>query len=132
MKYTPKQYAEALHRALQETHPDHHDRVLDNFVFFLQQRGSLGRFAEIETAFVDIDRVSKGIKTAEITTARKLAHNEEEKIMKELNSYLGSTVELKTKIDEGILGGVVVRFDDKLIDGSIKGNLRNLKNELNT
>lgn len=132
MKYTPKQYAAALYQALQETKPDHHDRVLDNFVSVLQQQGNLGRFSDIETAFGAIERAAKGIKTAEVTATRKLAPGEEEQIMKGLNSYLGSKIELKTKIDQSILGGVVVRFDDQLIDGSIQGNLRELKNELTT
>ena len=39
-------------------------------------------------------------------------------------------VELKKKIDENILGGVVIKMDDTLIDASVKRSLEDLKKDL--
>lgn len=132
MKYTAKQYAQALFEALSESKPDHHEQVLDNFAALLKERGDLGKFAEIEIVFAEYEKTSRGIKSAEITTARELTDREEIGVINQLNDFLATNVELKKRIDKGILGGVVVRLEDKLIDGSIKRNLQDLKNNLST
>ena len=132
MKFTTKQYAEALYQAIEETNPEHHDRVLENFLVVLKQQGDLEKFPEIEIAYNQQEKIAKGIKTAEITTTRKLSHGEEVQIVHGLNKYLGDDVELKTKIDQGILGGIIVRFADRQLDGSLKRKLHDLQTELNT
>lgn len=130
MRYTSKQYATALHQALEEIKPEDQDKVLDNFVAVLRQHGDLEKFAEIGEAFLEYEKTAKGLKLAEVTSARKLSGAEEEKIIRELNNYIGGRVELKKRIDEGLIGGIVVKIGDELIDGSIKKNLQELKSQL--
>ena len=130
MRYTANQYAQALYEALHDTAGADHEKILDKFVQILNQNGDLGKFTEIEQAFVEHEKKAKGIKTAEVTTARKMSSHEEEKLVRELNDYLGEKVELKKKVDEGILGGVIIQIEDELIDGSIKRNLQDLKNNI--
>lgn len=132
MKYTPRQYAQAFFEALHATRDSDHKKILDNFAAMLAQNGDLGKFTEIEQAFLAHEKTAKGIKTADVTTARKLSSSEEHQLITELNDYLETKVELKQKIDEGILGGVIVQVEDELIDGSIKRNLQDLKNNLAT
>ena len=60
----------------------------------------------------------------EITTAQP--HRSRE-ILEHLNKIVGDKVEVKEKIDADIIGGVVVRVDDTLIDGSIKNSLKQLR-----
>ncbi|OGE83968.1 MAG: ATP synthase F1 subunit delta [Candidatus Doudnabacteria bacterium RIFCSPHIGHO2_01_FULL_49_9] len=130
MKYSPKQYAQALHESLAGTKPADHERVIDNFVQVLKQHGDLGRFAEIEAVYVEYEKSSRGISTAKVATAHKLSENEEAKLIHRLNHLLDSQVEIKQQVDEGLLGGIVVRMDDKLIDGSVRRNLKDLKTNL--
>ena len=132
MKYTVPQYAQALYEALHGTKDMDHEKILDNFARLLQQNGDLGKFSQIEEAFVKHEKTAKGIKAADVITARKLSGTEQEKLIRELNDYLGTKVDLKKKVDEGILGGVIIQVEDKLIDGSIKRNLQDLKNNLAT
>ncbi len=130
MRFTPKQYAQALHQAIFESAPADQEKILDNFVTVLKENGDLGRLDEIEKEFFSCEREAKGIKLAEVTTAKALKDTEEQKIIGELNKYVGAQVELKTKIDEGLLGGVVVRIGDEFIDGSVRRNLKDLKEQL--
>jgi F-type H+-transporting ATPase subunit delta len=130
MRYTAKQYAQALYEALSETKPAEHDLVIENFARVLQGNGDLGRFGEIELAYHEHEKNLRGVKTAEVSTARELTGTEEVKLLHSLNELLDTKVELKKKIDEGLLGGIVVRVDDKMIDGSIKRNLKDLRNNL--
>jgi len=51
-------------------------------------------------------------------------------ILQELNKLVKGHYELKKKIDEQLIGGVVIRIDDQMIDASIKNELEELKEEL--
>ena len=133
MKITSTQYAQALFDAVAETNPKDHDKVLDNFVRILAQNGDLGKYDEINAEFRKLKLSSEGIKEAEVTVAREAELNHQ--IIQELNAVvqargLPSKLEIKQKIDESIIGGVVVRVDDTLIDASVKTQLNNLNKEL--
>jgi F-type H+-transporting ATPase subunit delta len=123
-KFTPTQYAQALYEAVQETKD--HEVVLDNFVKILSQNGDLGKRAEIEQEYQKLEMEAKGIKQVSVTFAQE--HNT--KILDQLNSVVKGKAEFQTKIDQGIVGGVVVRVDDTLIDASVKSQLINLNREL--
>ncbi len=128
MKFTPQQYAQALFDSIQETNPKDHDRVLDNFVKILAQTGDLGKYRQIEEAYKLLEMKQKGIKEARITVAREMELNSG--LLNQLNEIIGSKVEVKKKVDEGIIGGVVVRVDETLIDASVKTQLNNLNQSL--
>ncbi len=128
MKLTPTQYAQALFEAVTDTNPKDHDKVLDNFVKILAQNGDLGKIEQINSDFHKLQLTSKGIKEAEVTVAKEIEFNQS--LIKELNSVIGEKIEIKKKVDESIVGGVIVRVDDTLIDASIKGQLSNLNKEL--
>lgn len=130
MKLTAKQYAQAFHQAILESRPEDEDKVLNNFVSILKERGDLGLLDDIEEEFHQYDRQSKGIQMGQITSARELSKTDEHHIIKQLNDYVGGHVELKAKVDEGLVGGVVIKLGDQLIDGSVKKSLADLKNEL--
>src|SRR3989344_3613409 len=118
MRITSQQYAQALYEAVHQTKDTDHDLVMDRFVKILSQNGDLGKHAEIEQEYKIIEMREKGISQADVTTARNLEINST--LMKELNEIIGNKVEIKSKIDEGIVGGVIVRVDDTLIDASVK------------
>jgi F-type H+-transporting ATPase subunit delta len=42
----------------------------------------------------------------------------------------GGTVALRTEVDESLLGGLIVRVGSRLIDGSVRGRLERLRNQL--
>lgn len=119
-----EQYAKALFDALQESKPEDHDKILDNFVRILSQNGDLKLYDLIEEAYKKLETADKGIKEVEITTAQPQKSKE---ILEHLNKIVGNRVEIKERIDQEIIGGVVVRVDDTLIDGSIKNSLKQLR-----
>jgi F-type H+-transporting ATPase subunit delta len=132
-KLTSNQYATALFEAVTETDPKDHDKVLDNFVKILAQNGDLGKYDEIDAEFRKLKLESQGIREAEVTIAKETELNHT--IIKQLNdvvqaSGLLTKLEVKTKVDQSIIGGVVVRVDDTLIDASVKTQLNNLNQTL--
>ena len=130
MGYSPKQYALALYQAISESAPADEGKILDNFTLVLKENRDLGKLDEIEREFIGASKAERGIQTAHVATAQKLSQSEEAKIISELNFYIGHKVELKTKVDAGLLGGVVIKIGDELIDGSVKKSLQDLKEKL--
>lgn len=130
MKFTPAQYAQALFESLDGTDPKDIDLVLNNFVQALALNNDLHRFDEIEQEFHKLELAKKGKKLAEVTTAHPISKEAERDIIDELNKLVKGDVEIKKKIDENILGGVMIKMDDQLIDASVKSQLNKLKKDL--
>ncbi len=82
--------------------------------------------------FLDLYRESKGIASASVTSAVELDKKTTESIREFLKGKTGSSeVELTTQVDPSIIGGLVIRFGDKLYDTSISTQINKLKQELN-
>lgn len=128
MKLTPEMYAEALFSALQETAPKDHDRVLDNFVKLLASHGALGLYGRIEEAYHRLTTEQEGKRHATVTTAHELELRAE--TLEALNRAAGSKLECEQRTDPRLIGGVVLRVDDLLVDGSLKSQLAELRNQL--
>jgi F-type H+-transporting ATPase subunit delta len=128
MKFTPQQYALALANSISETDPKDHDLVLDNFVKILGEQNDTDKYPEIEKELKKLLLEKQGIKQAELTVARPIHVHKQ--LLDELNAATGNKLEVETKIDENIIGGMVLRVDDTLIDASVKNQLNNLNKEL--
>jgi len=68
--------------------------------------------------------------TAEVTSALPLTDEEQETVRKQLAKPLGSGATLTFRVRPAILGGLVVRVGDKVIDGSVAGKLEGLRQSL--
>jgi len=77
--------------------------------------------------FADAD---SGIENASITTAVALSAEQVTEIEGQLSRSLGKRVKAETSVDPAILGGVVVRVGDKLLDGSVRNRLDRLRRQL--
>jgi len=80
--------------------------------------------------YVKLANEARNIVEAQVTTAMPLSPEQQEGLMKKLALVTGKTIVLKTQIDAAIIGGVVVKIGDKLIDGSIARQLEIMKNAL--
>lgn len=80
--------------------------------------------------FLDLTRKDQNIKSAVLTTATGINIKTLQKIESLLGKELNATVELSTQIDSDILGGMVLRLDDKQYDASVATQLKNVKQSL--
>ncbi len=64
---------------------------------------------------------------AEITSALPLTSEEQEAVKKDVLSKLGGTASVTFRVDPAILGGLVVRVGDRVVDGSVAGQLQGLR-----
>lgn len=72
----------------------------------------------------------RGIAHARVITAVPLSAEEREHIARRLAEYTGDQVVVEDEVDPAIIGGLVVRIGDKVIDGSVKGRLEGLHRQL--
>ena len=73
---------------------------------------------------------SRRLVRAAATFALQPTDDERAKLIQSLEKRTGEHVELTVNVDPRILGGVVVRMHDKIIDGSVRGTLESLREQL--
>lgn len=96
---------------------------------FLMQLASHGRLMvlpKIAELFEVFLQKEKNEKTAMIDSAYALSDIEREKIAQALSDKFNCKIQVKTNTNEDLLGGVVVKIDDTVIDASVKGHLEKL------
>lgn len=83
-----------------------------------------------EEEYILLANEARGIVQAEATTAKALDEAEQAQLAAKLSQTTGKQVELVCKVDPAVLGGVLVRIGDRVIDGSVKGQLEALREAL--
>jgi F-type H+-transporting ATPase subunit b len=68
--------------------------------------------------------------SADVTTALPLTAEEQETVRKDVLGRLGGGATMSFRVDPRILGGMVVRIGDRVVDGSVAGKLENLRQSL--
>lgn len=95
-----------------------------------------GRLAELDDITIEYQKLLdayhgvEGAEVAEVTTAIALDEETRLSLGKRLTEIIGRPVVIKASVDPGVIGGIIVRVGDKLIDGSIRSRLQTLSKEL--
>jgi F-type H+-transporting ATPase subunit delta len=105
-------------------------RPVLNLVLLLLRRGRIEQLPRVAAEFRRLDDKRNGLTHATATSAAPLGPDEVRAITARLEQLTGGTIALETSVDPDLLGGVVVRVGDRLIDGSVRGRLERLRNQL--
>jgi len=101
-----------------------------NLAFLLVDKGRLRILPEIIEEFdIRLD-AHYGIEKVEVVTALPLGDAEKENIRKSMETLLGKKVILNNKVRADIVGGLIIKIGDRLIDGSVITRLKTLEKEL--
>lgn len=102
-----------------------------NFLLLLSKENRFSGLGEIIAQLEQMARYGPQAETAYITSAVPLTPPEEETIRAKLSRrFPGQTLAFRFEVDPQLLGGVVVRVGDKVIDGSLAGKLQALREKL--
>ncbi|KAJ8644259.1 hypothetical protein MRB53_006007 [Persea americana] len=103
--------------------------VMKNFLAILAENGRLRHIESIAKSFVDLTMAHRGEVKAIVTTVIPLPPEEEKQLKETLQEIIGhgKTVKLEQKINQSILGGLVVEFGQKLFDMSIRTRARQME-----
>lgn len=103
---------------------------ISNFIKIILDKNRSYYILQIKDAFEDLVNNHKGIIEAVAITAIPLNDEDKLKLKEKLEKITGKNIKIQNKIDTSLLGGVLVRIGDKVIDGTVKGRLDELKDSL--
>ena len=95
------------------------------------ERRRLRLMPEIAELFAEEALAAKGIVMVDVTTADALDDAGESLVRERLKGIVGKDVELRLHTDASIIGGIVARIGDQVIDGSVQNQLRRMRATMN-
>jgi F-type H+-transporting ATPase subunit delta len=101
-----------------------------NFIAVLIQHNRLDVLDDVLSEYGKEVNRRLGISEVQVTTARPLDANERQGIEQKVAAMTGTQVQATYHEDKSLLGGVVVRVGSTVYDGSVKGRLDRLKEQL--
>ena len=105
-------------------------RELRNLLAVLIHNGRIAQVHEVALAYRRALQQQLGIQQAQIVTARELSKQEQVALIAEVGKLAGSRIEATFEQDKSIVGGTVVRIGSTVYDGSVRGRLERLKEQL--
>ena len=97
---------------------------------FIVAAGRAGELPAIVDRFVELAAAEQRRAVAEVRSAIELTPEQTDKLREALNRATGKDVEVKVVVDPSVLGGVVARVGDLVIDGSVRHRLEQLREQI--
>ena len=105
-------------------------RLARNLAGLLASRNAAGTIPDIADHFERMLDAHRGVVRAEVTTAVELGQEHIDRLASTLGEAVGANVVIGTRVDPTVIGGVVARVGDRLVDGSVRTRLQEMKREL--
>lgn len=103
-----------------------------NFVAVLIDHGRIHQLPRIVRQFeLELDQ-RLGFVEADVTSARALSEVEKAGMEKQIGVLTGRTARVKYRLDPQVLGGAITRIGSTIYDGSVRGQLRRIREQLST
>ena len=111
--------------------PDNVSPELRNFLNVLLAHNDFGLIDDILVSLTrTVREETGGPQQAIVTSAIPLSEADQARIRERLIAQFGANLEFSFQVDPEVLGGLVVRVGDKLIDDSVRGRIVALRNAL--
>lgn len=119
---------QAIFKALFE---DKFDKVTNSFLSIILRKGRETYLPDIAASFLNQYKDLKKISTIKLTTATELSESNHQAIKQKLEASeaTNEVIDLITKVDNDLIGGFIIEFDDRLYDASVAHKLEELKKE---
>jgi len=106
------------------------DSAFKGFLRVLMHYRRLALLPEIAEQFEQQRRASEQRLKVNVTSAVAMKPEQLDRLTERLKSRFGTDIELETDVDSELIGGLIVRAGDKVIDASVRGRLERLENRL--
>lgn len=106
------------------------DQYGQNFIRIMAENKRLVTLPSVFQSFMKYRTEYESTKEVEVISAKALNETQKNKIALAMEKRLNCKVRLISQVDSSLMGGIIIRFDDVVIDGSSRGQLNRLANEL--
>jgi len=106
------------------------DAECENFLKLLIQNNRLSLLVTIKRLFEAYKAEDEGYVDVEVSTAYEFEENAWQNFVATLERILNKSARITVSLDKSLIGGVWVRAGDRVIDGSIKGQLQYMQKTL--
>jgi len=115
---------------LAEMIPGEQDEALRRFLDVLADQGRLVSLTSIAVQFEHLRAEHEQRVEVNVTSAYKLDSKQTTKLANALKKRLNREISITTQVDKSLIGGVILRAGDTVIDGSVRGRLNRLSEAL--
>ncbi len=106
------------------------DKVMTNFCLLLADKGRLPSLRDIATYYGTLLDTEKGVIRGRLVTAVSLDAKKQGQLKSMLEKKAGKSIELAFDVDKSILGGVVLKVGDRVLDASLRAQLAILRDTI--
>lgn len=107
------------------------ERVL-SYLMLLCEKGRLSDFEQSVSEYTALFEASEHIMNAKITSADELCEEEKKKLISKLEATYKGKIRGEYYVDKTLIGGVIVEIDGKVMDGSLRHRLEEVKEVMNS
>lgn len=101
-----------------------------NLLALMAQRRAVSLLPRVMWEYRRLVDIRRGIQRAEVTSAIPLADADQQRIAQRLSQLLGGEVVVQARVDPSLLGGLVIKVGDRVLDGSTRNRLGELRKAL--
>jgi F-type H+-transporting ATPase subunit delta len=126
----PKVSKQRLSALMLDICQEHVNLENENFLKLLILNNRLGLLPSIAELFEAYKADDEGYVEVEVSSAYALSKDAKQNVTTTLEKTLGKKIHMNVTVDKSLIGGVLVRAGDKVIDGSIRGRLQHMQKAL--
>jgi F-type H+-transporting ATPase subunit delta len=131
MKITAKKYAQALLEATEGKSEKDVKLIIARLLHLVIVNNGLKDADALIKNFVELWNKKNSLSLVDVTTAVEMTASSQKMITEYITKILKvEKVEINKKINKNILGGVIIREGDRVFDGSLRGRLYDLKEQI--
>ena len=122
----PKLSSEQLHQFIADICGDKLSKTGNNFTKVLVDAERIGLAAEIFNLFEQKRSAAEGISEVDVISAYALDDAQINAISESISKRLSKKIDINTEEDNDLIGGVIIRAGDSVVDASLRGRLKEL------
>ena len=122
--------AKAVFLSLAEKNKEETKKVVDNFITYLQEHKLMSLLPKVMIALRALQNQATDTVGVTVISSQELTDNLLKKLSSIMKDRLDKDVILDNQLDKEIIGGLLLRYDDKMIDVSIKNKVNQLVKQL--
>jgi F-type H+-transporting ATPase subunit delta len=132
MKITPKQYAKSLFELIDSEKDEKiNQKIIERFIKMLIRNNQVSQFEKILSYFNNYWNSKNKIVQAEIQSN----YNLNDDIIKLIKKYIKNktnkdNINIENKINKELIGGFIIKYEDKIFDNSLRSKIIKLKNNI--